>query len=128
MSQLACNIPEVFAERFLSVAMFRASREHLGSMLKEIFFKKILDEKVVFMLKVYDLTITNVDLLGSSGNQKTIFPEYSKNIPQIFVSKIFQGYHWNIARLWKCIYGVKKFKMLFCRLSCKIFNIGSLRS
>ena len=128
MSQLVRNIPEVFAECFLSVAMFRASREHLGNMLKEIFLKKILDEKVVFMLKVYDLTITNVDLLGSSSNHKTIFSEYSKNISQIFVSKIFQGYHWNIARLWKYIYGVKKFKILFCRLSCKIFNIGSLRS
>ena len=47
MSQLVRNIPEVFAECFLSVAMFRASREHLGNMLKEIFSKKILEEKVV---------------------------------------------------------------------------------
>ena len=58
----------------------------------------------LFWLKVYDLTITNVDLLVNSSNRKAsdvprIFEEYStnfcfKNIPKIFpeyckVMKIF---------------------------------------
>ena len=69
--------------------MFRASREHLGNMLKEKFFQKIIDEKVAFMIKVYDLTITNVDLFANSSSHKAMFPEYLKTIPQISVSKIF---------------------------------------
>ena len=44
--------------------MFGTSREHLGNILKEKIFLKVLDEKVVFVLKVYDLIITNVDLLA----------------------------------------------------------------
>ena len=34
------------------------------------------------MLKVYDLTITNIDLLENSSNHKEMFPEYLKNIPR----------------------------------------------
>ena len=79
--------------------MFLASREHLGNMLKKIFFQKILDEKVVFVLKVYDLRITNVDLLANSGNHKAMLPVYLKTILQIYVSKIFQRYPRNIVRL-----------------------------
>ena len=41
---------------------------------------------------MYDLTKANVDLLSNSRNHKAMFPEYSKNIPQISVSKIFHGY------------------------------------
>ena len=48
-------------------------------------------ENFFFVLKVYDLMITNVDLLANSSNYKTMFPQYSKNITQISVSKIFQG-------------------------------------
>ena len=90
------NIPGIFAECSLSVSMFRTSREHLGNILKE---KTIFDGKVVFMLKVFDLTITNVDLLANSSNHKAMFPEYSKNIPRIFISKILQGYPQNIVKL-----------------------------
>ena len=105
-SQLAHNIPGIFVEYSFSVAKFQISREHLKNILKENTFKKINDEKVVFVLKVYDLTITNDDLLVNSSNHKAMFPEYSKNIPRISVSKIFQGYPWNIVRLWKCFYEV----------------------
>ena len=42
------------------------------------------------MLKVYDLLITDVDLLANSINYEAMFPEYSKNIPRMSVSKIFQ--------------------------------------
>ena len=73
----------------LSVAMFRTSREHLGNILKEKIFLKVLDGKVVLVLKVYDLIITNADLLANSSNHEVMFPEYSKNIPQMSVSKIF---------------------------------------
>ena len=50
---------------------------------------------------MYDLTITNPDLLANSSNIKATFPEYWKNIPRISVLKY------------------KK----FCGLSCEIFNI-----
>ena len=52
-------------------------REHVK--VKYIFLK-ILDGNVVFVLKVYDLTITNVDLLANSSNRKAMIPEYSRNI------------------------------------------------
>ena len=86
-TQYSGNIPECS----FSVALFGTSREHLGNILKEKIFKKIHDEKVVFVLKVYHLIITNVDLLVNSSNQ------YSRNIPRIFVSKIFQEYPQNIV-------------------------------
>ena len=109
-----CNIPGIQV----------TFREHF----KGKYFKKTLNGKVVFVLKVPDLTITNVDLLENSSNHKAMFPEYSKNIPGIYVSNIFQGCSRNIVRLWKYFYEVKKFKKLFCELSCENFNIGSLLS
>ena len=79
--------------------MFRTAKEHLGNILKENIFKKIYNGKVVFVLKMYDLTITNVDLLVNSSNHRAIFPEYAKNIPPISVSKVFLGYPQNTVRL-----------------------------
>ena len=73
----------------LIVAMFGTSREHLGNILKEKIFLKVLDGKVVFVLKVYDLIMTNVDLLANSSNHEVLFPEYLRNIPQMSFSKIF---------------------------------------
>ena len=69
-----CNVP------FIQTTF----REHV----KGNFFQKILDEKVVFALKVHDMTITNVDLLANSSNHKAIFPEYSKNIPHVCFKNI----------------------------------------
>ena len=66
--------------------------------------------------------------MANFKNYEAMFPEYSKNIPGIYVSKIFQGYHRNIVRFLKCFYRVKKFKKLFCELSCEISNIDSLLS
>ena len=51
-TKLTRSIPGIFAECSLSVTMFRACREHLGNILKENIFLKILDGKVVFVLKV----------------------------------------------------------------------------
>ena len=48
--------------------MFEISREHIGNILKGKIFFKVFDGKLVFVLKVYDLIITNVDLLANSGN------------------------------------------------------------
>ena len=93
------NIPGIFAECSLSVLMFGVSREHLGNILKENIFKKVFDGKVVFVLKAYDLIIANVNLLANSNNHKVMFPEYSRNILQMSVSKSFQGYSRNILRL-----------------------------
>ena len=81
----------------LSAAMFGTSREHL----KKKIFSKVLEGKVVFVLKVYDLIITNVDLLANSSNCEVMFPEYSKNISQMSVSKIFEGYPQIIVKLLK---------------------------
>ena len=53
------------------------------------------------MLEVFNLIIINVDLLSNSGNHEVIFPEYSRNIPQMPVLKIFQGYPGNTVKLWK---------------------------
>ena len=83
----------------LSVAMFETSREHLENILKEKIFLKVLKGKFAFALKVYDLTIRNVDLLANSRNHEVMFPEYSRNTPRISVSKIFQGYPRNIVKL-----------------------------
>ena len=99
--QLARNIPGIFAECSLSVAMFGTSLEHLGNMLKEKIFLKVLDGKFVFVIKVYDLILANVDLLANSSNNKVMFPEYLRNIPRMTVSKIFQGYPQNILKLRK---------------------------
>ena len=68
--------------------MFETSREHLGNILKKNFFLKVLDGEVVFMLKVYDLIITNVDLLANFSNHELMFPEYLRNIPRVYVSGI----------------------------------------
>ena len=82
----------------LNVAMFWTSREHLRNIFKENIFKQIFDGKVVFVLKMYDWTKKNVDILANFSNHKAMFPEYLKNIPRISVSKSFQGYPQNIAR------------------------------
>ena len=65
----------------LSVAMSGTSREYLGNILKENIFLKALKGNIVFMLKVYDLIIKNVDLLANFSNHEVMFPEYSRNIP-----------------------------------------------
>ena len=98
-TQYSGNICWVFPQRCNVPGIQGTFREHLGNMLKKIFFQKILDEKVVFVLKVYDLRITNVDLLANSGNHKAMLPVYLKTILQIYVSKIFQRYPRNIVRL-----------------------------
>ena len=81
--------------------MFGASRKHLGNILKEEIFWKVLIGKVFFVLKVYDLIITNVDLLANSSNHEVIFSEYLRNIPRMSLSEIFQGYPGDIVKLWK---------------------------
>ena len=84
-TQPASNISGIFAECSLSVAMFRAPREHLTNILKGNNFLKIFDGKAVLVLKLYDFTITNVNLLANSSNHKAMFSEYSKSITQISV-------------------------------------------
>ena len=111
-TQPARNFPGIFIDCSRSLGMFSESREHLGNILKKKKLKKFIDEKFVFALKVYDLTIKTVDLLRNSSYHKAMFPEYSKNIPEISVSKIFQGYPWNIVMLWKLFYEVKKLKKI----------------
>ena len=90
-TQPAHNILETFPVCSLSVAMVGTSREHLENILKEKIFLKVLDGKVVFVLKAYDLIITNVDLLANSSNREVMFPEYSRNILSQKYSKDIPG-------------------------------------
>ena len=89
----------VLQECLLSVLSALQCSGHSGNILKKKNFEKVLDGKVVFVLKVYDLIIANVDLLANSSNHKVMFPEYSRNLPQMSVSKSFQGYFQNTLRL-----------------------------
>ena len=110
------NIPGIFVKCFFSVGMFGTFREHLGS-----------DGKVVFVLKLFDLIITNVDLFADSSNHEVIFPEYSRNIPN-FCFKNIPRISPEYCKVMKIFLEVKKFKKMFCGLSCENFNIGSLLS
>ena len=98
LSQPACNIRAIFAECSGRVTVFGTSREHLGNILRKNFLLKVLDGEVVFMLKVYDLIITNVDLLANFSNHELMFPEYLRNIPRMYVSGILYSYVENIFR------------------------------
>ena len=109
---------------FPDVAMFETSSEHLGNILNEKIFLKVLVGKVVFVLKVYDLIITNVDLLANFTNHEVVFPEYSKNISRMSVSKIFQGYPRNIVKLWKYFQNSKSSKNCFVGYPVKILKLA----
>ena len=103
--------------------MFETSSEHLGNILKEKVFQKVLDGKVVFVLKVYGLVITNVGFLANFNNQEAMFPEYSRNMWQMFVSKMFPRHLRNIVKLWS--QKVQKIVLSVILWNC---NIGSLLS
>ena len=124
LTQPAHNIPGIFTVCSLRVAIFETSREHLGNILKEKIFLKVLDGKVVFVLKVYDLIITNVDLLANSSNHEVMFPEHSRNIPRMSVSKVFQGYPRNIVKLWKYFRKSKSSKSCFVGYPVKILILA----
>ena len=66
---------------------------------KEKLFLKSSRWKSCFCVKVYDLMITNVDLAANPSNHEVMFPKYSRIIPRMSVSKIFQGYSRNIVKL-----------------------------
>ena len=87
-TQYSGNIHCVFPQLCNVPGIEGTIREHVQAK----YLKKILDGKVVFVFKVYDLMITNVDFLANSSNHKAVFPEYSKNIPLISILNIFQGY------------------------------------
>ena len=77
-----------------------------------------------FVLRAYDLIITNVGLLADSSNHKVRFPEYSRNISQMSVSKIFQRYPQNIVKLWKYFYKSKSSKNCFAGYTVKILKLA----
>ena len=116
----------IFREYSLSAPSALQWSGHPGNILKKKNFLKVFDEKVVFVWKVHDLIITNIDLLANSSNRKVMFPEYSKNIPRMSVSKSFQGYSWNILRLW--IYFLWSQKVQNIVLWVILWNFGSLIS
>ena len=65
--------------------------------------------------------------MANSSNHEVMFPEYSTNIPQMSVLKIFQGYPRNIVN-YKNIFRSQIVQKLFCGLSYENVNIGSLLS
>ena len=91
--QYSGNIRWVFLQRCNVPDIQGTVREHFKG--KDLF--KVLDGKVVFVLKLYDLIITNIDLLANSSNYEVIFTKYSRNI--MSVSNIFQGYPPNSVKL-----------------------------
>ena len=102
--------------------MVRTSREHF----KEKEFLKSFRWKSCFCVKSAWFDNNNIDLLANSSNRKVMFPEYSKNIPRMSVSKSFQGYSWNILRLW--IYFLWSQKVQNIVLWVILWNFGSLIS
>ena len=72
------------------------------------------------------MIITNVDLLAISINQEVMFPEYSRNIPRMSVSKTFQGYPRNIVKLWKYFQESKSSKNYFLGYPAKILILSPL--
>ena len=70
-------------------------------MSKKNIFKNILDGKVVFMLKVYDFTKTNVDLFADSSNHEAMFPEYSTKLSTNFYFKNIPRISWEYCSFMK---------------------------
>ena len=58
-------------------------------------------DKVVFKLKMCQFIKTYANLLVNFRNHEVMFPEYSRNLPLMSVSKIFQGYPRNTVKLLK---------------------------
>ena len=58
-----------------------------------------MNGKAIFVLKVYDLIMANIDLWKNSSNHEIMFSEYSTDIQRMSVSKIFQEYPQNIIKL-----------------------------
>ena len=58
-----------------------------------------MNGKAIFVLKVYDLIMANIDFWTNSSNHEIMFSEYSTDIQRMSVSKIFQGYPRNIIKL-----------------------------
>ena len=75
--------------------------------------------KSCFCVKLYDLIITNVYFLANPSNHELMFPEYSRNIPQMPI--ISPEY----CKVMKIFLEAKMFKKLFCGLFCENFDIGS---
>ena len=99
-TQPARNIPGIFSvfPRCFNIRDFQGT---FGKHFKGKDFFKSFRWKIVLVLKVYDLIITNIDLLANSSDHEVTFPEYSRNIPRMSDSKILQGYSRNIVKLWK---------------------------
>ena len=86
----------MFPQRFNAWDIQGTIRKHFIGKV----FLKVLDGKFVFVLKLYDLITTNVDLFTSLSNHKVMFPEYLRNISRMSALKIFQEHPWNIVKLW----------------------------
>ena len=120
--QPALNILGIFAECSHSAAMFRASRKHLGNILKENIFKKILNGKVNFMLKVYDLLICWQIPVITKQCFQNIFEEHSTNLCFQNIPKISPEY----CKVTEIFLWSHEIKILFCEWSCENVNVGSL--
>ena len=122
LSQPTQNIPRILTECSLNVVMFGTYKEHLEIILKGNIFNKNLNGKVAFVLKMYDLMITNADLLANSSNVSRIFKEHFMNfcLERICLERIPSLF----SECCKVIFHKFKKCKKFCGLSCKIVNIG----
>ena len=118
-TQYSGNIGWVFPQLCNVRDIQQTFREHF----KGKNFSKSSRWKSCFCVK--SLWFGNEIFLANSSNHEVMFSEYSRNISQMFVSKIFPRYPRNIVMKFL---EVKKFKKLFCGLSCENFNTGSLLS
>ena len=112
LSQPTQNIPRIFTECSLNVVMFWTYREHLENILKGNIFNKNFNGKVAFVLKMYDLMITNADLLANSSNVFRIFKEHFMNFCLERIPSLS-------SECCKVIFHKFKKCKKFCGLSCK---------
>ena len=106
--------------------MFGRSREHLGSILKEKIFKKSFQWKSCFCVKSVWFDNKKFWFFGkfqqSRSNVSRIFEEHSTNVCFKNIPRITPQY----CKVTKIFLKVKKFKKLFCGLSCEDLNIEIL--
>ena len=119
-TQYSGNICWVFPQRWNVQDIRGTFREHFEGK----YSLKISQWKSYFCVKNVWFIMTNVDLLPNSSNNKVVFPEDSRNISRMSVSKIFHGFP--RSKVLKIFLEVKKFKKLFCGLSCDNVDIGIL--
>ena len=72
---------------------------------------------------MYDLIITNFDLLGNSINHEVMSPEYSRNIPECLLKNIPRIFS-EFFKVMKIFSSVKMFEKLVCGIYREILILA----